>query len=153
MVFLYRGWRYNPATENALLQQIAQSHTAAAIDAKILRYMAYGEEILVQLPPLPDDLTEGEPIRFKNGVYPAPSISIYPNPASQYLQINTNLPDKTPTTIQIYDVLGKLKLELPIQENGEMLLNTSKWANGLYFYRLIQNGKTLISNKLMVVQH
>jgi len=153
MVFLYRGWRYNPATENALLQQIAQSHTAAAIDAKILRYMAYGEEILVQLPPLPDDLTEGEPIQFKNGAENTDLINLYPNPATNQLQVQYRLPHKQEASLEIYNTLGKCVYRQHITHTGNLHLPIADWASGMYYYRLVQDGKTVVSKKLMVVQH
>ncbi|QQS29475.1 MAG: T9SS type A sorting domain-containing protein [Sphingobacteriales bacterium] len=139
--------------EDALLSQIAQSQTTSAMSAKVLRYLAYGEEILVQLPPLPDELSEGMPIQFKYGAANSDLISLYPNPASKHLQIQYNLPSKTEATVEIYNALGKCIYRQAVSENGNLHLNISNWSNGIYFYRLLQNGKTVVSNKLMVVQH
>ncbi|QQS30259.1 MAG: T9SS type A sorting domain-containing protein [Sphingobacteriales bacterium] len=138
--------------EDALLSQIAQSQTTSAMSAKVLRYLAYGEEIIVELPPLPEDLTEGMPIQFKTGVFDAPNISITPNPASEYLQINANLPSRTTADINIYDALGKLTFSLSVTESGKTFVPMSDWPNGLYFCRVTSNGAIISSSKILVVK-
>lgn len=139
--------------ETALLQTIAQSQTTSAMSAKVLRYLAYGEDILVQLPPLPDEFSEGMPIQFKTGNGNSDLISMFPNPASGQFQVQYRLPDKSEASLEIYNALDKCLYRQNISETGNLHLNISNWPNGIYFYRLLQNGKAVVSNKLMVVQH
>ncbi len=148
-----RSYNQFSTEEAALLSQIAQSQTTSAMSAKVMRYIAYGEEILVELPPMPEDFTEGMPIQFKTGTGNSNLISIFPNPASGQLQVQYRLPGKSEASLEIYNALGKRLYQQNISETGNLHLNISNWPNGIYYYRLLQNGKAVVSNKLMVVQH
>jgi hypothetical protein len=68
-------------------------------------------------------------------------ISLYPNPAQELLIINCKW---LVNEIQIYDILGRL-MNTPRQssklENGEIQLDISNLASGMYFVN-ISNSKT-----------
>ncbi|QQS30263.1 MAG: T9SS type A sorting domain-containing protein [Sphingobacteriales bacterium] len=136
--------------EDALLSQIAQSQTTSAMSAKVLRYLAYGEDILVELPPLPEDLTEGMPIQFKTREANSSLISIAPNPAATQLQIQYRLPDKTLADLEIYNTTGKRVYRQAVSQTGNLQLSIEDWTNGIYFYRLVQNGHLLSTGKILV---
>lgn len=66
-------------------------------------------------------------------------IMMFPNPAQNQVQIS-GLNDKD--QIQVFDMQGKLVDSFQNVNTQQLVINTSKWANGLYNVRLIQNLKT-----------
>jgi len=70
--------------------------------------------------------------------YLAQMIQIYPNPATQFVTINTNSDAIQIIGYQIYDQFGKL-----MEQSNELLennqINISSLANGMYMIRLITN--------------
>ena len=73
------------------------------------------------------------------------TLKIYPNPASDYLQIEGN----NIQNIQLYDVVGKI-----IFQNNEInsmystKIMTNKLSNGIYFFKINTNNK-LITKKII----
>jgi len=63
------------------------------------------------------------------------NLSIYPNPASDFITIKLNNSDKE--KIQIYDIMGRLVKEVSISNNQK--LDISKLSSGVYFVRLNNN--------------
>ena len=57
-------------------------------------------------------------------------INIYPNPAKEYLVIESNAPI---TDIKIYNSSGKLIDNINNTDNARLLLNTNNYAAGLYY--------------------
>ncbi|PWK20799.1 putative secreted protein (Por secretion system target) [Xanthomarina spongicola] len=63
------------------------------------------------------------------------SLSIYPNPTSQVLNIkstNTNLPD----AYAIYNMLGQEIMSNKISNESDLSINTSNLSNGMYFIKI-----------------
>ena len=68
---------------------------------------------------------------------PVLQLSIFPNPASQHLSIAFQLPEATPVSWRIVDILGReieKRTEL-IPEKSTLTLDTSKWAKGTYIFQ------------------
>jgi hypothetical protein len=79
--------------------------------------------------------------------YLAQMIQIYPNPATQFVTINSSSDAIQITGYQIFDQFGKLMT----QSNGTLennQINISNFANGMYIIRLLTNEGT-INKKLM----
>lgn len=75
-------------------------------------------------------------------------VSVYPNPASQSLQIRFEKQEAVPALIKLYNTLGELQIEQKVMENEPLHLNLK---NGTYFYTLVaDDGMQLKSGKLMV---
>ena len=62
------------------------------------------------------------------------SVSLYPNPAKEYVDIRVD-GDLNVTTMQVYDVYGKLINTVNVVENPTRI-NVSSLANGMYFVRV-----------------
>lgn len=79
---------------------------------------------------------------LKMGVY-NPGITIYPNPANDFVNINLQNLILGPVTINIYDVVGNL-ISTQTAENFETnystQLNTSNFASGMYILQVEQSG-------------
>ena len=59
------------------------------------------------------------------------SIKMYPNPANDYLNFDTNSNENI--DVQIFDILGKSVLQL---ENVRNLVNVSELKSGVYFVQM-----------------
>jgi pectinesterase len=66
----------------------------------------------------------------------------FSNPFSSNLTIYINQPQKTPTTLHLYNALGEKVKSFPMpQQSGEFRFDTRSLASGTYFYSLQMNGK------------
>jgi hypothetical protein len=73
------------------------------------------------------------------------NISIIPNPANTFFQINGIQGE---LEIKIYDVVGKLALDININNN---LLNIESISNGIYLIKINSQNKSII--KKIIIQH
>jgi Secretion system C-terminal sorting domain len=80
------------------------------------------------------------------------TVRVYPNPASNSTTVAYRFVDNIGGGIMLYSLEGKflLKEVLPANENV-VVINTSKFDNGIYFYsvysktgELVENGKLII---------
>ena len=79
----------------------------------------------------------------------AENISIYPNPANDYVTININEIDiNKSNTLQVYDVLGKI-IYISNITNSLFTINTSQWSKGIYTINFTQNNQR-IHHKLII---
>ena len=60
------------------------------------------------------------------------SINVYPNPAANFVTINS---DSNINSIQMYDVQGRL-LHTKIENNAEVTIDISNHSNGIYFFKI-----------------
>jgi len=81
------------------------------------------------------------------------SVSIYPNPANQFMVIAYQLSDISDVKIVLYDVLGKEVIQVINQKMGEgeyqETVNTEGLLNGIYFAKINING-VLLTQKLII---
>ncbi|MBI3503056.1 MAG: DUF3494 domain-containing protein [Bacteroidetes bacterium] len=78
-----------------------------------------------------------------------------PNPFSDYTVIYYQLPENTSdATITVYDITGKslLKNYKVSEMKGSVKITTQDMQNGVYIYRLEQNGIILQSRKMVVIK-
>ncbi len=70
------------------------------------------------------------------------SFSLYPNPASAYINIESNLYDGR-TMIRVYNQLGALVFQnhVGLQPGSVSSIQTKDWANGIYFIALSDGSK------------
>jgi len=75
------------------------------------------------------------------------NINIYPNPVNDVVFVQTELQD-SPCFFELSDMYGKLRMntEIKTKVNSIHLTNIE---NGVYIYKLIQNGLTIKSGKLI----
>lgn len=83
------------------------------------------------------------------------SLDVYPNPVSNNATINYTLPSNYSNgQIVVRNMIGSTVKSTEIKSgvSGKYQFSTMELANGVYFYSIIGNGKT-ISTKKMVVKH
>lgn len=73
-----------------------------------------------------------------------PEFNIYPNPANDFIDVETNFKN---CTVSVFDNLGKLVLKEKIIQNNTRF-NLSNFSNGLYFITL-QGDDKMISKKFI----
>lgn len=75
------------------------------------------------------------------------AIKIYPNPASNYIQINTEI--KNIKTVEIYDIYGNL-IKKQETTQPKTIINVSSLTTGLYFIKLFNENKIIQTSKLII---
>lgn len=82
------------------------------------------------------------------------ALNVYPNPATNAVNILFEAQQNEPATIQIVDVLGKLVTRQNFETNigiNEFNFDTQNVPAGIYFVKL-QAGKTQLTQKLLIVK-
>jgi len=75
----------------------------------------------------------------------------YPDPFSEKTIIPFSLIDDTEGKIVIKDLLGRTMKEMKIlPENDEVIVNADGWAEGVYTYSLVINGKLIKTMKMVL---
>ncbi|OFX17129.1 MAG: hypothetical protein A2033_09630 [Bacteroidetes bacterium GWA2_31_9] len=75
----------------------------------------------------------------------------YPNPVKDNFSIDYNLIGNAIAQIKIHNVLGSEILSKETSDKrGTIQFNTSNLSNGIYFYSVIINNKTIRTNKLVI---
>ncbi len=77
------------------------------------------------------------------------SISIYPNPFSTSTTLQTNYNLKG-ATLTIYNTLGQTVKQIENVSEQTILLNRENLISGIYFIRLTQGNKVIVSDKLII---
>ena len=75
------------------------------------------------------------------------SIKVYPNPASDFVTIESLNVNTIPQRIQFTDLLGRVILDRTFVETAE--LDISKWSRGIYLYTVFENNRRIHSGKLL----
>ncbi len=80
------------------------------------------------------------------------TVSAFPNPVKNELNIQYSLQNVTAPEIVIYNTVGTVVKNIKITDpQGTVIINTSNLQNGMYFYVLRASGKQLTSDKFNVV--
>lgn len=75
-------------------------------------------------------------------------IKLYPNPANDFIVINSVEPENKKYEITISDVMGKQCIQTPITQLSTKI-NISNFHNGIYFISIRQNGSSIKNMKLV----
>jgi hypothetical protein len=73
-------------------------------------------------------------------------VSVYPNPATSWVNFSFNQVPQSRMLIRIFDMTGRLKGKYELAANNKNLkVNVSAFAAGNYFYQVIQNNRQIQS--------
>ena len=78
------------------------------------------------------------------------TLSVYPNPTKNNFSINLKGTLKDQTTISIYNMIGEI-IYTGTMSSNQLMVNTEKWANGIYQIRL--DSKTETKLEKIIIQH
>jgi len=75
----------------------------------------------------------------------------YPNPVKDAFYLDYNFSEANTARVEVINVIGSVVKVQNIQDlNGKTRIDISNLNNGVYFYRLIVDGKKYVSKKLIV---
>ncbi len=77
--------------------------------------------------------------------------TVYPNPATTYMQLQLNGNMSGKGTLQVTDITGKMALQQSIDAvSGTISLSTSNLVNGTYFVKLLCNGEQFVQRVVVM---
>jgi hypothetical protein len=79
-----------------------------------------------------------------------PELKVYPNPAKDILHIELSRTRGQASEFELFDMVGHKLYSKKVTANANFDVDLKKLAKGVYFYTLKQNGKALITKKLVV---
>lgn len=82
-------------------------------------------------------------VGVENGAWKEENMSVYPNPANEYVTID-GMPEGS--TVQLYDLMGRM-----LVSSQQNTLSVASLPNGIYLLQVLpSNGKTMVSSKLVI---
>lgn len=76
---------------------------------------------------------------------------VYPNPARDFINFNYEINSNASAEIRIYDLTGKKVKAIQLNANDDHLkTDISALTNGVYFYTLYLNGKSVLTKRLII---
>ncbi|RLD52913.1 MAG: hypothetical protein DRJ05_16990, partial [Bacteroidetes bacterium] len=77
--------------------------------------------------------------------------SAYPNPASTFVSLDYDLKDMNGAKLVVYNLLGSAVKDIQITEDiGKIKMDVTDLDEGIYFYSLLVDNKTVKTQKLVV---
>jgi hypothetical protein len=79
------------------------------------------------------------------------SFNVFPNPFNDNVSIEYNIPNGSVNPIiEIFDALGKSIKKINLQDTeGKLLLNSTEFSKGIYFYVISANGEIILDKKMI----
>ena len=147
------------ADQEQTLLDIANHRTNTAYNAQALLYLARGEEFAVEMPTLPNfinpSLVQQLSVVFKkenNNTLNQPIGDVYPNPTNDALYMTYQLDSNELATFDLFDSMGRLVFSKQLNGHGQLSVDAKTFSNGIYYCRVISNGKMLKQSKVIVVK-
>ena len=70
-------------------------------------------------------------------------ITLYPNPATNVLNIKVGTSNSLPDTYKVYNMLGQIVLQQSIGELNDLAVNTSSLSKGMYFIKIATDNASI----------
>jgi len=70
-------------------------------------------------------------------------ITLYPNPATNVLNIKVGASNSLPDTYKVYNMLGQIVLQQSIGELNDLAVNTSSLSMGMYFIKIATDNASI----------
>ena len=83
---------------------------------------------------------------------PRREVRVFPNPATENINIAYRLEEGEVATIKLFDFKGTLLVEQQVTGAGIFVKSTQYLNSGVYFCEAVLNGEALLRNKLVVVK-
>jgi hypothetical protein len=75
----------------------------------------------------------------------------FPNPASSYVQIQSQGEDISNSVMIVRDLTGReIPVEVLTKSKNEWVIDVNEWVNGSYIIELRKEGKTIYTNNLLI---
>lgn len=81
------------------------------------------------------------------------SFVLFPNPNNGNMVLTYDLGDDDQAEMHLFDVTGKLVNSYALSNHtGTLEMNEARLQNGIYFYRILVKGKTINTNKVVIIK-
>lgn len=81
------------------------------------------------------------------------NVNVYPNPNNGNFTIKYDFQNNATGIVNIMDIAGKLVASYPLlNTKNNLQINASELDNGVYLYQVVVNGKTVNSDKLVIIK-
>ncbi len=77
------------------------------------------------------------------------STNVYPNPATEIIHFDLSKQFNS-VTVQLYDITGKMIATSSFSKAQEMVMDINKFSPGVYFYKLITDGRLLKTERIVL---
>lgn len=97
----------------------------------------------------------GVPVGINEAKNQPDALTIYPNPAIEYANIEINYQGETDCYIEVYDILGSLIEKIFVDKflaNKKINISLHSFNEGVYFVSLVQENKVKFTQKLIVTK-
>jgi hypothetical protein len=74
--------------------------------------------------------------------------SLYPNPTHGFITLTSK--SNMDAVFSLYDITGAAMYSVSVKANSSTIIDLSRFANGLYFYRLTDSNKDVKNGKLVI---
>ena len=102
-------------------------------------------------PPIVTNTFETEFVEnLSTSTFTQANVVIYPNPATNYVQVALNNSAENIQSITLMNVLGKTILEQQNIANNQTIINTSSLAKGMYLIKITSETKVSLIKKLII---
>lgn len=124
--------------------------TSAASDSKTRHPAEYTITHSVEaISTIQPEITKAEDFFFNNDKVKV--LNAFPNPASEYAQIDYSVAANGNAKITLYNVLGVQVSEYDLDKGDHTLrIQTRELPTGVYFYQLLLDGKKVATKKLLI---
>ncbi len=76
---------------------------------------------------------------------------VYPNPTREFVSVDYDITGLNNAKVVIFNLLGSKVKEIELSDPvGTLKVNTSDLLEGIYFYSLLINNESLITQKLII---
>lgn len=78
-------------------------------------------------------------------------VNAFPNPANDQVSFQVSGQDRATASIQLFDIAGNKISEAKLNAaSGLLMIETADLPGGVYFYRLFENNKAIMTQKLII---
>ena len=91
-------------------------------------------------------------VGVNNNTLNQPIGDVYPNPTNDALYMTYQLDSNELATFDLFDSMGRLVFSKQLNGHGQLSVDAKTFSNGIYYCRVISNGKMLKQSKVIVVK-
>ncbi len=134
----------------ALVSTVTGASTNVNFSSQQSAVDAYRPKLLITSGSGAGARTESQPLTIVDDKNVLTGITVYPNPASNYITVasKSNATEGT-TTIQLFSATGQLLLKKTMNSNTESF-GITKYPNGMYYLQLLNNNKFSSIQKIII---
>ncbi len=90
------------------------------------------------------------PATIASSTYVNNKVTVYPNPATSWINFSLDKLPSSPVLIRIFDMAGRLEREYQLLRTKNLQVNIASLSAGNYYYNMIQNNHVLYSGIFIV---